>query len=95
MRILFIALLFSLVSSSRALALSIDPNRPPWHDWTVTVAHRHYGFGGTSEVTTFHYGSDYATVRIPFFATVASVSLLLLVGAASVWRITRRHDNAA
>ena len=95
MRILFIALLFSLVTSSRALAFSIDPNGRPWHDWTVTVAHRHYGLGGTSEVTTFHYGSDHATVRIPFFASVASASLLLRVVTASLWRITRRQENAA
>lgn len=58
MRSLFLTLLFSLAVSSSAFALSIA-GPPPEHDWTVTIAHRHYGIGGDSRGSYISYGRDF------------------------------------
>jgi|ERR1043166_2756773 hypothetical protein len=83
--------------SSRAFAQDLSDPSSDVHDWTVLVGYARYGVRGDSMTSFIVYGSgpDRIQVRLPFWAFVTLTSLSVLAIAGSVWRITRRHANAA
>ena len=93
--LLLCMLLCCLVGSASAAEIPESPVLPRWYDCAPWIGDGYYGISGNRETTIIRFGTDYRQIMIPVHVTAGLAVLLPVAFAGLLWRITRRHENAA